>query len=330
MSEPTLKSPPADIKRWVTQCVLEDFPNADVEALWSEGLKTNALIAKMLREKADKYKNMGDKGRFFSHVKAARAISEIKVPVVSGEMARKIPFIGESMEEKIDEFIKSGRAKPIVNPWDVFMDVWGVAGVQARAWYSAGYRSIDDVRADPPTDLTEQQRLGLKYYEQLKDRVPRDTITHFYELVKDALPNATIEIGGSYRREVPTSGDVDVLIMGATSDEVARAFEEAELTVDVLKHGTDRYTAVMTDGESLFKVDVFIVPKNEWAPALLYVTGSMLNNLAMRGKAKRMGMLLNQHGLYKISGDEHILIPTKTERDIFDALGMKYLEPRER
>jgi DNA polymerase (family 10) len=46
----------------------------------------------------------------------------------------------------------------------------------------------------------------------------------------------------------------------------------------------------------------------------------------MRGIAKRQGYKLNEYGLYK--GEREIQI--YSERDAFDILGMKYLNPEER
>jgi DNA polymerase (family 10) len=59
---------------------------------------------------------------------------------------------------------------------------------------------------------------------------------------------------------------------------------------------------------------------------MLYSTGSKENNIRMRAKAKSQGLLLNQYGLFK-KGEK---INLKTEKDYYDYLGMKYLEPHER
>ena len=70
--------------------------------------------------------------------------------------------------------------------------------------------------------------------------------------------------------------------------------------------------------------DIFIY--EDLAPFLLYATGSKQFNKNMRGIAKSKGFKLNQHGLYK--GSKKIIC--KTEEDIFEHLGMQYLEPHQR
>jgi DNA polymerase (family 10) len=61
-------------------------------------------------------------------------------------------------------------------------------------------------------------------------------------------------------------------------------------------------------------------------PAYLYFTGSYEFNEKMRGIAKRQGYKLNEYGLYK--GEK--LIQIYCEKDVFDILGMNYLEPKDR
>jgi DNA polymerase/3'-5' exonuclease PolX len=49
----------------------------------------------------------------------------------------------------------------------------------------------------------------------------------------------------------------------------------------------------------------------------------------MRAEAKRKGMLLNEHGLfYSKSGKKVLRSPS--EEQIFEAVGMKYVEPENR
>eukprot|EP01043_Picozoa_sp_COSAG02_P011552 COSAG02_NODE_427_length_22498_cov_11.745212_2_plen_785_part_00 len=76
------------------------------------------------------------------------------------------------------------------------------------------------------------------------------------------------------------------------------------------------------------RVDLLVVPYARIAPALIYFTGSGLLCRQMRGQAMKMGLRLNEKALVDMrTGDE---IHVKTERDVFERLGMQYIEPRER
>ena len=48
-----------------------------------------------------------------------------------------------------------------------------LSGTQtAYAWVRCGYRTLDDLRA-VESSLTRNQRIGLRYYDELLDRMPR-------------------------------------------------------------------------------------------------------------------------------------------------------------
>ena len=53
------------------------------------------------------------------------------------------------------------------------VDYMCMAGTQtAYAWVRCGYRTLDDLRAIE-SSLTRNQRIGLKYYDEFLDRMPR-------------------------------------------------------------------------------------------------------------------------------------------------------------
>ena len=78
------------------------------------------------------------------------------------------------------------------------------------------------------------------------------------------------------------------------------------------------------------RIDIRYVSYKSYYPALLYFTGSGEYNKKMRGVAESLGYLLNEYGLYKLDGNKKKLINVKSEKDIFDKLGMEYLEPEKR
>jgi len=81
-------------------------------------------------------------------------------------------------------------------------------------------------------------------------------------------------------------------------------------------------TRFMIRGE---QVDVYRTDYENFGAMSLFLIGPQIYNIILRAKAKRKGMLLNQKGLYDRETRE--LLASKTEQDIYDALGIKYKEP---
>ena len=80
------------------------------------------------------------------------------------------------------------------------------------------------------------------------------------------------------------------------------------------------------------KVDIKFYSSSTYYSAILYFTGSKTFNINMRQIAKKKGYLLNEYGLFKISKGSINLIPEKikSEKNIFDILGIPYISPSNR
>lgn len=60
-----------------------------------------------------------------------------------------------------------------------FNKIWGVGTKKAIDLYAAGFKSIDQLRAHEANPkkksvLTSLQQIGLKYYDDLKQKMPRE------------------------------------------------------------------------------------------------------------------------------------------------------------
>ena len=69
--------------------------------------------------------------------------------------------------------LESLMATPSVACVLAFSKIWGVGMASAQELYSAGFRSIEDLRARGTSRLNDRQRIGLKYYEDILDKIPR-------------------------------------------------------------------------------------------------------------------------------------------------------------
>lgn len=147
-------------------------------------------------------------------------------------------------------------------------------------------------------------------------------------------------------------GDVDVLIshteLSALDGLLNRLLQllrsSGFLTDDLaVPHGTgvpSKYMGVCRldrPGSKHRRLDVFVIPPDELACALLAYTGSAHFNRSLRLRARRMGMALSDRGLrqgvWRKGAEKRSLgslVSTPTEASILEHLGLSYRPPEQR
>lgn len=117
--------------------------------------------------------------------------------------------------------------------------VWGIGPKLALKLYKQGIRSIDDLRKNQHL-LTDIQKIGLKYYEDIKDRIPREEVTLIHEKIRTVayslIPKGAeilkVDACGSYRRGKMTCGDIDILITRIDSGDIKGIVEKLVLALE--------------------------------------------------------------------------------------------------
>ncbi len=80
------------------------------------------------------------------------------------------------------------------------------------------------------------------------------------------------------------------------------------------------------------RIDIRFVAHESWAAAQFYFTGSGHFNKIFRGIALQRGFTVNEYGIYLLTADakKGERIPSFSEGQIFDIVGVDYLTPKER
>uniref|UniRef100_A0A3Q1CRK1 DNA-directed DNA polymerase n=1 Tax=Amphiprion ocellaris TaxID=80972 RepID=A0A3Q1CRK1_AMPOC len=277
----------------------------------------NKHITDKLEVLAKAYTHQGDKWRALGYSKAVNALKSYHKPVTSYQEACQIPGIGKRMADKIDEIMESGHLRKLdhigeaVPVLELFNNIWGAGAKTAQMWY-----------------------------QQVKDAT---------QTIDPALVAMAC---GSYRRGKATCGDVDVLIShpdgkshkGVFSKILQSLHDSGFLTDDLVSHEENgeqkKYMGVCRlpgPDQRHRRLDVIVVPYNEFACALMYFTGSAHFNRSMRALAKTKRMSLSEHSLNKdvvrqgsVKVHGGTPLPTPTEKDVFNLLGIPFRLPHER
>jgi len=131
-----------------------------------------------------------------------------------------------------------------------------------------------------------------------------------------SIDNNFFLAGSARRGKTEELHDLDVIYVGEKTPNIPNyaAFVKGK---DI--------TRVMIQDE---QVDIYRTDPEYFGGMLLFLTGPQEFNIIVRSKAKKKGMVLNQKGLFNRETREPIA--TKTEEEIFAALGLKYKEPENR
>lgn len=63
---------------------------------------------------------------------------------------------------------------------NLFCGIYGVGPKIAEDFYDLGARTLKDLARIPGIKLTRPQKLGVKYYEDLQQRIPRPEVQQLY------------------------------------------------------------------------------------------------------------------------------------------------------
>jgi DNA polymerase beta len=148
-------------------------------------------------------------------------------------------------------------------------------------------------------------------------------------------------IVGSYRRGAETSGDIDVLLTLDKPEEertavfhaYVKALRDKHYMVEELSKGTQKNLSIvrLTPESTARRLDLLVIPVEQFPYALLYFTGSQEFNVGFRKQALKKGYTLNEHELKLTGKVEAKPVPLlKTEEDVFAFLGIEYMEPKKR
>jgi DNA polymerase/3'-5' exonuclease PolX len=245
--------------------------------------------------------------------------------------------------EKFEEYVKTGTLRIIeqekTNPINILTDVYGIGPKKAEELVKVGIKTIAELRERQDELLNDIQKVGLQFYEDILERIPRAEIDEYKILFKSIVKSDAFEIVGSYRRGAENSGDIDIIITGDTGIAYKEMIDELikrKIILHVLSRGPSKTLVIAKLPNKIVarRLDFLYAPPSEYSFAILYFTGSKIFNTVMRQKALDQGYTLNEHGICHLTSDKKkgdlVSKPFPTEKSIFDFLGMPYKTPFER
>ena len=325
-------------------------------------IKIYEYIYKNLEDLAQKnvYKH-----KIISLKNTAKQIKHFKDPITTTKQIEDLPGIGKKSILRIQEFIDTKKLSDIDNYcnqyncdiifetsiskntiYDDLITIFGIGDKLAKQLINQDkITSVKELKKRVSSGdiiVPNKVKIGLKYFGKIKNKIPRNEITDIREFLYNTFEkiddSIIFDICGSYRRHKPFSNDIDLLVtsnslkentMNELMKKIVDTLYKYKFLIDSLS-SEESETGFMGIckylNNPIRKIDIRIVIPESFFTALLYFTGSYEFNERMRGIAKRQGYKLNEYGLYKNNKQIHIY----SEKDVFDILGMKYLDPIDR
>ena len=138
----------------------------------------------------------------------------------------------------------------------------------------------------------------------------------------------TIIVGG-LRRKSEYVKDIDLLILLDKNQELGQInFANDIQIISQSADGPKKKSFKIMIMDNIIALDLFTCLKSDKPFAMLHHTGSKIFNIKSRVHANKLGLKLNQYGIFK--NNKKISKKFKSERDILSYLSVKYRTPKER
>ncbi len=131
-----------------------------------------------------------------------------------------------------------------------------------------------------------------------------------------------IKIVGSIRRHEKNPRDIDIVLIPKSQEHKKRIIQFLKTKGVYIQGGGKESTFKIRN----VKVELYYTNSKEWGAELLAYSSKKGAGIGLRVIAKKKGLKLSQHGLFK----NHKFIAGKSEEEIYKALGRKLKTPEKR
>ena len=281
-----------------------------------------------------------------AYYNAARALKglegSLEEVVKQGEL-RRIKGIGEALNKKISELVTTGSlpyyeelkaAVPAGLREMVRIPHLGPKKVKAL-YEQLGITTIGELEyACQENRLVDLPGFGAKTQENILQGIEvlkryrgrflygdvaslAEAFTRSVAEVKGVLK---VSLAGSMRRRNEVVKDIDLVVTVRDGETVGKEISALPQIEEVLAQGETEIRVRLASG---ILADLRMVSLKEFPFALHHLTCSKEHNIALRGRAKKMGMKINEYGLF--AGERSI--PCQGEEEIYRALGLSFIPP---
>ncbi len=310
----------------------------------------NRTIAALLYEIADILDIQGENPfRVLSYRNAARAIADmsesLEALVKAGKNLEEIPGVGKSIHLKIEEILATGKCLFLeelrtqvpagvvelmklegLGPKKIkiLYEKLAVSSLEAleeaaRAGRLRAVRGMGAKTEEKILKSIEQFRSGGGRFKLSEGLAYADSLVNFLQGVSGVK---RLDVSGSLRRRRETIGDLDILAICGRDCRVMDRFVEYGNVAEVFSKGETKSSVRLRGG---LQVDLRVLEEESYGAALHYFTGSKAHNVAIRERAKALGLKVSEYGVFRARDEKRL--SGENEEDVFRAVGLPFIPP---
>jgi len=283
------------------------------------------------------YRKAADVFQYFS--------GDLEEAYKKGEL-NNVPGVGKGILEKIGVILKTGRLP---------------AHEELKAEFPPGLMEILSIpEVGPKTVRLLYEKMGIESIDQLKEAIKKEKLRYLpgmgakseenilrgiklhlmsqgrillgraLQLVQGVIQELTekassfidkISPAGSLRRGKETIGDIDILVTSSRPSALMDAFISLSCVQDVLARGQTKSSVLTPEG---LQMDLRVVSPNCFGAAIQYFTGSKSHNIALRERAIKRGLKINEYGVFEQQGHR---IAGEKEEEVYESLQLSFIPP---
>ncbi len=311
----------------------------------------NREIADVFREMAQMLQILdGNPFRIRSFQRAAQVIADLPEGVEEmledrlGQL-KSVAGIGSGTIARIEEIVRTGscrereelRQKVPPRLLELLkLENLGPRKV-ARLWKELGVttlsalnQALDDgrVRELPGMGVKSASKLreALESHQRRGGRFRLDHAIAAGDAILEHLERdracGQLSTAGSLRRRKESIGDIDVLATSKKPERLIAWFLQYPAIQEVAAQGTTKASVRLRGG---LACDLRVVDDQAFGAALQYFTGCQAHNVALRERAKRMGLKISEYGLFSNKTEKRLA--GRKEEQIYRRLQLAFIPP---
>lgn len=311
----------------------------------------NARIAEKLEQLADLLEFQGSNPfRLRAYRNGARVIKDLgesvaNILATSDQKLTDINGIGKGVAEKCQALVDTGSLPQLDEILEevpaTVLDMLRIPGLGpkkaavlfkelkiadleqlAAACEAEEIRKLDGFGAKTEKVILDGIEIAASANQRIKWANAASLSDELKQHFADCKAIARLEFAGSFRRGKETVGDLDILVDSGDAKTVMDRFATFERIASVIGRGDTKMSVRLEDG---FQIDLRVVPPKSFGAALQYFSGSKDHNVVVRGRAKQMGLKINEWGVYREEDDQYVA--GATEEEVYSAINLPWITP---